>query len=232
LQTSAAPRFTTDGGVSWSTSTGSFSNAAGQFYRQNATTAGKFIAGTSPTTLYITTNSGASFSAIPLNVGGFGGTLKSLAYAGSTILATDNGGVLLKSTNDGASFTRMAGFSGQVGNVLGAFHDGYRWYVTTDAQEIFTSTDASTWTRRVAPVWAPGGYTVYFPGSNYPSDIAAADSNNVVMTASDGSSVVATWYSSDGGVTWKCARPTYNAAFHSCQTACNTFQFRGGNSVQ
>ncbi len=214
-------RYSTDGGVTWSNSTGFFSSAARNkqtVFKPNATTAAKIVA-FAPTaasslaltaTLVVSTDTGANWATknlASLVSGGFA-TISCVAYSGSILFAIDSANKLAKSTDDGTTFAAYA-VTGSKGNYKGIFHDGYRFYLTTDLGECFTSTDGSTWTARAFHA----NRTVYPTGN---SDIAAANSSVVVINTSTQTSTYqgTVHYSTDGGVTWRVAEVDTRASVY------------------
>jgi hypothetical protein len=113
------------------------------------------------------------------------------AYFSSVILAVQTGGRLYRSTDDGVTFAvyTLTGLTGVVTSVLS---DATRMYIFSNQGEVITSTDGSTWTRRLLPL-----------STNYPgiaAEIAAASSSSVMVSAGTGSTYFTT---SDSAVTWK-----------------------------
>lgn len=207
-------RFTTDGGVTWATSTMStFFNATSYtFIQTNATNRTSLIASnTGNTTIQVSTDTGASWTQRTLPA--LGGVGASLAYAGSTIVFLSNTGTVHRSTDNGANWTQIANTTLGVGaNPINVVHDGYRFYMLYQGGlgVLSTSTNGITWTARTIPPTTLTDTTSYYNTFNPSSSItqsaavtnaAAANSSDVIITTASTTGQRAIM-SNDGGVTW------------------------------
>lgn len=214
--TGTTSKYTTDGGVTWSSSTGSWPSVGGSWYlRKNSTAPSKFIVfySSSAAEMRVSTNNGASFSTCTHNlISGIGFA----AYRGSTIVLASSGQAVF-STNDGASFSSITLPVGAIGSISGLYDDGANFYFFTNGGQLLVTSDCSTWIiRQIGAAISGGG--------------AMVSSGNV--RACVGSSLVV--YSLDGGVTWNRGAPKQSTsdsvyAMALATSGANTYLVAGSN---
>lgn len=205
-------RFTTDGGVTWAASTFAASPDPSDYYLQyNTTDPAKLIimGGTSSTLAYYTADSGATWSAnraLP-NTASEGG----LWYKGSTVLFGTGGGQGINkvSTDNGATYSNITFPIGTLGSDMYFAADANRFYALCRNQaQIFTSSDAVTWTL----ITLSQNASLEAVSTNYGYGIItfSGDSNTVILMGKSSSGYNQCIFSLDGGVTWTASQFTVN----------------------
>lgn len=154
-------RFTTDGGVTWATSS-NFTQNFNLCILPNTTTLSSLCGSiTGSAGGYVSTNTGASWTNITFPEATLTGNTtrqnSSLAYAGSTMVYLGPSGSLYYSTNNGTTWSSAISQStlGVTGvNPVNIVHDGFRFIALYPGVvgALSTSTDGITWTARSVPV--------------------------------------------------------------------------------
>ncbi len=234
LISGSAVRFTTDGGITWATSTNAFSPASYAFMQTNATNRTSLVATQSAgTTFQVSTNTGGTWTSRTLPAAP-AVSLSALAYAGSTMVYLSAVGSVHRSTDNGATWTTVTNTTlGVEANPINVLHDGYRFYMLYQGGlgVLSTSTDGITWTARTVPPTTltdtTSYYSIYNPSQNINQNgavftyAAASNSSDVIITTNFGNTQRAIM-SNDGGVTWYVAGTT-GAATYALYAANSTF---------
>jgi hypothetical protein len=210
-------RYTTDGGITWASSTGSpFNQAGNQRQKVNATLPAKLFYHNKSTSATFSADNGATWTSRTLPANGGNGTA-SLAYRGSTVLLNTTG-FLYRSVDDGATWVSAVLPAGTLNNAGVVFGDANRFYFCPQTSpQILTSTDGITWTI----VSVPANY--FYALSNV-GGIISFDSNNVILmgyNSNNGYDICA--LTNDGGVTWKTTTINYNQLTAATTSAGDAF---------
>jgi hypothetical protein len=205
LHFQGSARYSTDGGVTWATSTfasvGSV-NPASYYLQTNTTDPAKIIINLNQETFF-SADTGATWST-NRGIGGLGNAQGGLYYKGSTVIISDGSTGYKVSTNDGVTYVTPTFPIGVLGSNLSVFADANRFYAGVNyTSQLLTSADAVTWTiTTLTQQFAVGALnSVYGPG------ILVFDSNTIALAGynnqSGGNQII---FTLDGGVTWTCAQ--------------------------
>ena len=233
LISGSAVRYTTDGGITWATSTNAFSVSSYSFIQTNATNRTSLaVTASTSTTFQVSTNTGGTWTSRTLPAAPAVAT-SALAYAGSTLVYLSAVGSVHRSTDNGATWTTVTNTTlGVEANPINVLHDGYRFYMLYQGGlgVLSTSTDGITWTARTVPPTTltdtVSYYNTYNPSSSVDQSAsvtfcAASNSSDVIITTNSNTGQRAIM-SNDGGVTWYVASTT-GATTYALYAANATF---------
>jgi len=205
LHFQGSARYSTDGGVTWATSTfasvGSV-NPASYYLQTNTTDPAKLIINLNQETFF-SADTGATWST-NRGIGGLTQAQGGLYYKGSTVIISDGSTGYKVSTNDGVSYVTPTFPIGVLGSNISFFADANRFYAGVNyTSQLLTSADAVTWTITTLTQ----NFAVGALNSVYGAGIAVFDSNTIALTGynnqSGGNQII---FTLDGGVTWTCAQ--------------------------
>jgi hypothetical protein len=205
-------RYSTDGGITWASSTTSGTLSPEFYYLQvNTTDPAKLVMNVpGATTTYYSADTGQTWSADRPLPAGFE-YVYSLYYRGST-LCIGNGAAngYRVSTDDGVTWSSIVFPIGTLGTNFYFYADAHRWYAGAMSQpQFFTSSDAVTWTL----VTLTQNYSMNQEGTSYGTGIVSFDSNTVVIMGNSAATGYNQFISTtDGGVTWTAGQYTVNNA--------------------
>lgn len=189
LNLGSTNRFSSDGGVTWAASTGAGSQS---YYKANASDASRFInCAAGSTTLYVTTNSGSSFTSRTAPI-----SWTYMTYRGSVIMVADAVGNVYKSTDDGATWAVVSLPAGATGGVRSITADAQRYYMHLTSNQICVSTDAITWlVRNIASTETNANIAFAYA--------VALDANTSMLTQRNDSTAMNVLVTYDAGVSWR-----------------------------
>ncbi|MFZ6731986.1 hypothetical protein ACO0LG_08715 [Undibacterium sp. Ji42W] len=224
-------RVTTDGGVTWSTPTGSpLTNSTNVRYRTNPTDPLKLMAvSVSSTTAAYSANAGASWTArtlpiTPVTPGSF--------FTRGSLQVLCNQTVAYKSLDDGASWSQLLAPSGFTGPISAVYADANRWYMLSSiSNQVAISTDLVTWVVRNISNPAPSAVAAYIT----PMTLASTDANTI-LGISPVNTIPCCLMSSDGGTTWYWGIGSSNATYtglaaYAAAVTVGTPMFVGGGNA-
>jgi hypothetical protein len=198
-------RYSTDGGITWATSTFASSgsvNPASYYLQTNTTDPAKIVISLGQETFF-SADSGATWST-NRGIGGLSSTQGGFWYKGSTVVVSDNSTGYRVSTDNGVTYTTPTFPIGTLGTRISFFADANRFYAGIVGQtQLLTSSDAVTWTI----VTLTQNFAITASGTNAGFGIVAFDSNTVMLIGvnneSGGNQAI---FTLDGGVTWTCSQ--------------------------
>lgn len=228
-------RITTNGGVTWSSTTG-LPGSGGvsssiAFIQTNTTNRASLIAlpGGTATTIYVSTDTGANWTGRTLPAAP-SETTSAISYAGNNIVYVAANGTAWVSTNNGANWSQLTNATlGVAQNPINVVHDGFRFYMLYQGSmgALSTSTNGTTWTARTVPATTLADTNTFFnsfnrtgvAGNGATTFAAATNSSDVVITTQSAGSISSPgtssrcYLSNDGGVTWYVASNVAAASY-------------------
>lgn len=204
----ATAKFSTDGGVSFAASTGAVSALSSLNLQENTTNKDKVVLSRTDAnatdSFVVSTNCGASFtSCIPqLTALSYSGASAGTAYKDSKILTGSVGTTqLLKSDDDGATFSKIATPVAAQGTVAAITADETNFYIWMTSNQVVVSPDLVTFLVRTLP-------SAFSP-------LISVGLSGALVALSAGILL----FSTDGGVNWTKATATPKANNSNLVTA-------------